>query len=309
MLTTLGLGATAALVAAWHLHPDPFLRAALKLGRRAAGLGTFQTRVDEHDIVYADGGKGEPLLMLHGFGATLDNWALVAKFLTPHFRVVAPDLPGFGDSSRLPHKRYTLDDQLGRIEDFARSVGLSRFHLAGNSMGGYLAAHYAARHPEQVQSLWLLAPAGVMTAEESELQQMLARGENPLLVNSAADFRRIIDMCFVKAPYTPGAFLKALAKRSIASREFHAKVFEELFSTAAPFEDALSGLATPSLITWGDQDRLLHVSGAKILHGLLPNSTLDLMPGIGHIPMVEVPGAAAQSWLRFTAQSAGPAQR
>ena len=304
MLATLGLGAGAALVAAWHLHPDPFLRAALKLGRRAAGLGTFHTRVDEHDIVYADGGRGEALLMLHGFGATLDNWALVAKFLTPHFRVVAPDLPGFGDSSRLAHKRYTLDDQLARIEQFARSVGLTRFHLAGNSMGGYLAGHYAARHPEQVQSLWLLAPAGVMTAQESELQQMLAHGENPLLVNTPADFRRIVEMCFVKAPYTPGAFMKALAKRSMASREFHARVFEELFTTASPFEDALAGLATPSLLTWGDQDRLLHVSGAQILHGLLPNSVLDVMPGIGHIPMVEVPQAAAQSFLRFAARGA-----
>ena len=303
MLATLGLGAGAALVAAWHLYPDPFLRAALKLGRRAAGLGTFHTRVDEHDVVYADGGKGEPLLMLHGFGATLDNWALVAKFLTPHFRVVAPDLPGFGDSSRLARKRYTLDDQLARIEEFARSVGLSRFHLAGNSMGGYLAAHYAARHPEQVQSLWLLAPAGVMSAQESELQQMLARGENPLLVNNPADFGRIIDMCFVKAPYTPGAFMKALAKRSMASREFHAKVFEELFSTAAPFEEALPGLATPSLITWGDQDRLLHVSGAKILQGLLPNGVLDVMPGIGHIPMVEAPEASARAFLRFAEQA------
>ena len=303
MLATLGLGAGAALVAAWHLYPDPFLRAALKLGRRAAGLGTFRTRVDEHDIVYADGGQGEPLLMLHGFGATLDNWALVAKFLTPHFRVVAPDLPGFGDSSRLTHKRYALDDQLARIADFARSVGLSKFHLAGNSMGGYLAAHYAARYPEQVQTLWLLAPAGVMTAQEIELQQLLTRGENPLLVNNPADFRRIVDMCFVKAPYTPGAFLKALAKRSMASRDFHAKLFAELFTTAVPFEEKLPGMATPTLITWGDQDRLLHVSGAQILHGLLAHGTLDIMPGIGHIPMVEAPGASAASYLRFVAQA------
>ena len=294
------------LALAWQWFPGPFVRGLLRLQRRAAGLATHALEVDGHTVVYVDGGKGEPLVMLHGFGATLDNWALVARHLTPHYRVIAPDLPGFGDSSQRPDQSYSLDAQLGRIEAFVKALGLSRFHLAGNSMGGYLAGHYAARHPEQVASVWLLAPAGVMGAAPSELQKQLDRGENPLLIRSTVDFRRLVEMCFVRAPYTPNAVFKVFAGRAMRNRQFHAKVFADLFGTAVAFEDALKALPVPALITWGDRDRLLDVSGAPLLHALLPNSTLNVMKDIGHIPMVEAPAAAAEAWQAFRrGQSSG----
>lgn len=299
MVLTIAAGVLAGLVGVNFALPKVVYRGLIGLQRKLAGLKTRQVTIDGHELVYLDGGRGDPLLLIHGFGADCDAWPLLAMHLNQRFRIVAPDLPGFGDSSRRPEASYSLDDQLARLEAFAAALGLDRFHLAGNSMGGYLAAHYAARHPEQVMSLWLLAPAGVSTAEESELQQMLARGENPLLVESEADFRRLLSMCVAKSQYVPGAVIKALAARAISDKTFHNKLFDELFASASPLEGVLEGLSVPTLIQWGDEDRLLHVSGAQVLHRLLPNSQLCLMHHTGHVPMREDPRGSARAFLDF----------
>lgn len=299
MIGTLLSGLAAATVAGYFIAPARYFQAALQLQRRAAGLVTKEVDVDGHRVVYLDGGSGPPLVLLHGFGASRDNWTPVAKELTRRFRVIAPDLPGYGDSSRRPEAGYSLDEQLARIEAFVRKLGLTRFHLGGNSMGGYLAAHYAARHPAAVTSLWLLAPAGVMSATPSEVMNALAQGANPLLVQSEDDFERVVDLCFVRAPWMPAAFRRVLARRAMADAGFHARLFGELFEAPLAFEEALPGLATPTLITWGERDRILDVSGARILHALLPASRLALMPDTGHVPMMEKPRETAARFLEF----------
>ncbi len=299
MLGTLLSGLAAATVAGYFIAPARYFTAALQLQRRAAGLADRQIDVDGHRIAYLDGGSGEPLLLLHGFGASRDNWTPIARELTRHYRVIAPDLPGYGDSSRQPGAGYSLDQQLARITAFAHALGLTRFHLGGNSMGGYLAAHYAVRHPAAVASLWLLAPAGVMGATPSEVMTALARGENPLLVRSEADFERVVDLCFVRAPWMPAAFRRVLARRAMADAAFHARLFDELFGTPVAFEDALPGLALPTLICWGERDRILDASGARILQTLVPGSRLALMPDTGHVPMLEKPRETAAHFLAF----------
>ncbi len=299
MIGTLLSGLAAATFVGYFVAPARYFDAALRLQRRAAGLADRQVDVDGHRVAYLDGGRGEPLLLLHGFGASRDNWTPIAKELTRHFRVIAPDLPGYGDSSRRPEAGYSLDEQLARITGFARALGLDSFHLGGNSMGGYLAAHYAARNPDRVRSLWLLAPAGVMSAAPSEVMSALARGANPLLVRSEADFEHVVDLCFVRAPWMPAAFRRVLARRAMADADFHARLFGEMFEAPVAFEDALPGLALPTLICWGARDRILDASGARILQTLVPGSRLALMPDTGHVPMMEKPRETAAHFLAF----------
>ncbi len=299
MLLPLLTAGGAAAVAGYFLAPEPYLNAALKLQRRAAGLSTREITVDGHRIVYSDGGRGEPLLMLHGFGATRDNYALVARELKSQYRVIAPDLPGYGDSERRHDALYTLDAQLARLDAFVDALGLERFHLAGNSMGGYLAAHYARLHSARVKSLWLLAPAGVTTARPSEVLEAIARGENPLLVRNEHDFDRIVDLCFVRPPYTPKQFKKVFARRSMKNANAHAELFQQLFGAALPFEDSLQDLPVKTLVTWGERDRILDASGASILHALIPGSELHLMNDTGHVPMMEKPRETAARFLAF----------
>lgn len=299
MIAYLLLATVALAIGGYFVAPKPYVEAALRLQRRAAGLTTREVLIDGHRIVYSDGGQGDPLLVLHGFGATRDNWVLLAKELTPRLRVIAPDLPGYGDSDQQATASYSIDDQLARIDAFATAVGLTRFHLAGNSMGGYLAAHYARRYPGRVASLWLIAPAGVTSAAPSEVITAVERGENPLLVRSAQDFDRILHLCFVHPPYTPAQFKKVFADRAMRNASFHARLFQQLFEAPQPFEETLPGLAVRTLITWGERDRILDASGAPILQTLIPGSELQLLADTGHVPMIEQPAACAARFLAF----------
>ncbi len=289
----------AATYLGYRLFPEPLFDLAARLQRRAAGLERREITVDGHRVIYLEGGQGEPLLLLHGFGADKDHWSQISKHLTPHFRVIVPDLPGFGESSRLSDARYDLEQQLTRLGQFVAGLGLARFHLGGNSMGGYLAAMYAQHAPDSVLSLWLLAPAGVGSAAPSEFLAMLARGDNLLLVDSEVTAKRLYGMLFAKAPFLPGEFRRIWRHRAMRDCEFNTKIFNELFAEPVTLESRLEGLATPAFIVWGDDDRVLDVSGAAVLKKLLPNATIRIMPYMGHCPMLERPRNTAIDFLNY----------
>lgn len=283
----------------YFLAPGLLFQVATALGRRSAGLKLAHTEVDGHRVAYLHGGRGEPLLLLHGFGANKDHWAMIARFLTPHFRVIAPDLPGFGDSSRLESANYGIEQQLARIAAFARAVGLDSFHLGGNSMGGYLATLYALRHPQVVKSLWLLAPAGVFSAEQSEMLRLLESGDNPLVAIDMAAFDRLANLCFCKQPFMPAQFKKPLLARSIIEAPFNTKIFAEMFTEPVALEDCIAALVPRTLVVWGDDDRVLHPSALEILRPLLGKAEFILMRDMGHVPMIERPAETALDFLRF----------
>ncbi len=287
------------LVVLYYLAPGLLFRLVTALGRRAAGLKLAATQVDGHHVAYLHGGKGEPLLLLHGFGANKDHWPMVARLLTAHFRVIAPDLPGFGDSSRLAQANYGVEQQLARITAFAQAIGLDSFHLGGNSMGGYLATLYALQHPQQVKSLWLLAPAGVLSAEPSEMLRMLESGDNPLVATDMASFDRLAQLCFCKQPYLPARFKQPLLAQSIAEAPFNTKIFGEMFNEPVALEERVGDLKTRTLVVWGDDDRVLHPSALNILRPLLGNAEFILMREMGHVPMIERPAETALDFLRF----------
>ncbi len=286
-------------LAVLYLFPGFVLSLAVRADRTAAGLEERTVQAAEHRIQYLSGGSGETLVLLHGFAANKDNWTRVAAYLTPHFRVIAPDLPGFGESSRDAQARYAVSDQVERLHAFARALGLARFHLGGNSMGGWIAGAYAAGYPRQVQSLWLLAPGGVASAQASELAQHLAQGENPLIVNRPEDFDTMFEFAAVIRPWIPGPIKRYLAEQAMRQRDFNAKVVRDLAETPLSLEPLLQDHPVPALIVWGEQDRILHVSGAAILAGLMPNAQAVVMPHTGHIPMIERPQETAERFLRF----------
>jgi abhydrolase domain-containing protein 6 len=114
----------------------------ISLDRRLNGLRRKSVQVGDHRIVYSEGGRREadPVVLVHGFSASADTWNRMAAQLTKRFHVIAPDLPGWGESTRLDSSSYCYPAQIERLHDFLRQIGLSRFHLAGHSMGGCIAA-------------------------------------------------------------------------------------------------------------------------------------------------------------------------
>ncbi len=304
ILGTLGVLGALVLGAGVYLYttaPERAVRAALEYERRLAGLERKEiTLAGGLRYVYLEGGKGAPLLLLHGFGANKDNFTRVAKYLTPHFRVIIPDHAGFGESAKPPQADYGPRAQAERLRTFARALGVSKLHLGGNSMGGHIALTYAALYPNEVESLWLLSAAGVWSAPPSELRKrMTDTGENPLLVQDEDDFAQLVSMVTAKPLMIPRPFLDVVAQERIKNYALEERVFKQL--AADSVEERIRGLAVPTLIVWGQQDRVLHPGTAGILQMLLIKSEVVMMQGVGHVPMLEQPERSALDYLRFRA--------
>lgn len=263
-----------------------------------ADLENKSVVVDTHTIHYLEGGSGETILMIHGFGADKDNWTRFSRFITDKYHVIAIDLPGFGDSSRIPEESYSIEAQIKRVHQFARKTGLKKYHIVGNSMGGCIAGVYSAEYPSEIRSVGLFAPAGVMSPVENNLVRELKKGRNPLLISSYEDYDHLLELCFEKQPYIPGSVKKYLADIAIRNRDFNRKVFDE-FATDFVLEKKMKEISAKTLVLWGDKDKILDVSGADVVAGGIKNSEKIIMKDCGHTPMIERPEETAGYYLKF----------
>ncbi len=288
--------------AADHLAPDPMARAQISLQRKLAGLDEKRVQIPGLKLAYLDGGTGEPLVLVHGIGADKDNFTPVAALIKKLGRTIAVDLPGFGDSSQPADGDYGIPAQVEHLRAFLDALQLPRVHLGGSSMGGQIVASFAAKYPERVGSLWLLAPAGVHTAPPGgAATASLEHGEYQLFARTPMEFERVLDSVFSQRPPLPWSVRQQLARRAASQHELHTRIFRDLVanSEAWSLEPQLRVLPTPTLIVWGDQDRALDVTGARILHSLLPDSELVVLPGVGHLPMLEKPFRSARDYREF----------
>jgi len=282
-----------------YTAPETATRFAIDVERQRSGLVRKEIVLpDGVRYTYLEGGQGEPLMLLHGFGGDKDNFTRVARFLTPHFRVIVPDHIGFGESARPQDADYAPIAQAARLIALAKALNIPNLHLAGNSMGGQIALSYAALQPADVKSLWLLDPAGVWSAPESEVQATFREtGRNPLIARTTEDFAGIFALVMSDPPYIPRPMLDYLAQERIRNAVLEERIIKQLRDDSV--EKRISGLATPTLIVWGDEDRLIHVRTADVLNKLMPNSKVIILEGIGHVPMIERPQQSAEDYLRF----------
>ena len=277
---------------------------AYAMERSRAGLQRKEvTLPDGSHVVWLEGGSGAPLVLVHGFGADKDNFTRVAKYLTPHYRVIVPDLVGFGESSHRTDVDYRYAAQAERLHAFTQALGLSRFDLGGNSMGGGIAMSLAAQHPQEVASLWLIDCAGIAAAPPSELAKIIANtGTNPLMITKEGDFPAFLKFLMSDPPYIPGSVMDVLARERIANQAVERLAFQEIATDSV--DAAIKGLPTPALIVWGDEDRALSVGTVPVLKALLPNAQAIVMPHVGHAPMIEPPQQSAEDYVRFRDQLA-----
>ncbi|OZC04165.1 alpha/beta fold hydrolase [Rubricoccus marinus] len=277
--------------------------------RASAGLSRRSlTLPDGREIVYLDGSRDElesrpPALFIHGIGASKDHWPPLAKPLAERLRVIAPDLPGFGESDRSPEGDYSMAAQGETVIAIADALGLDRFHLVGQSMGGRVVAETAARHAGRLFSLWMIAPAGAMGEEQSEMIEGLLAGEGiPLFGRTPEEYMETVAFTMSRPPRIPSLALRVLAAENAADYDLNREIFARMstgFAVGPSTEDLLDGVDVPTLITWGEEDRVLHPSGAGSIAARMPRATVHHMPETGHIPMFEAPGDAAARYLEF----------
>jgi pimeloyl-ACP methyl ester carboxylesterase len=262
-------------------------KALIGFERFVSGMHRRVVQVDDHRVVYSEGGRGDTVLLLHGFGSSGDGWNRCAAALTKKYRVIAPDLPGWGASTRLERASYGYPAQLERLHRLTEELKLDRFHLAGHSMGGFLAAAYAARFPDRVITLGLVAPHGMAEPQPSDLARSLEKGDNWLVASSLPAFKRLLDNLFVRRPYIPSSVIKYLGQLAVRNSAKSAKIFDELQHNQPPLIERLSRIKAPTLIVWGDQDQVLHVSCAELFRANIKRAGLLIVRDCGHMPVTE----------------------
>jgi abhydrolase domain-containing protein 6 len=304
ILTLVGL----VLSTLFFVFPEYMLQAMVAYARHAAGLERRSVNIAGHHIVYLDGGSGTPVVLLHGFGATKDLWDGVAAHLTSRYRVIAPDLPGFGESPAREGEKYDADSQARRLHSFLNALGVHDHHIGGNSMGGFISVAYAAMYPEAVRSLLIAAAPGVRSPQQSELDRRIQAGENPLLASNEAELDQLLQMAFFRPPSIPGPFKRVMLDDAIKRRTTYAKIFEDL-KMAQPFggvlEPLLPGVSTRTLIVWGAHDRLVDPSSAEVFSAAIPNAEKAVLENCGHALPRECPELLAQRYLTFLGSASG----
>jgi len=294
----------AGLVVFYYALPERFVAVSLYPMRRSSGLRLKSVQVDGDEWPYLEGGpeSAMALVLLHGFGADKDNWTLYARYFTKAFRVIAPDLPGFGDNIKDPNRTYGATEQAQRLDRFFQAIGITgRFHIGGNSMGGYISLEYTLTHPERVLSLTLLDNAGVLAARKSVVELELDQGGNPFEMKSMADFDRMMRLVAYKPMYIPGVFKRVFLARARQQQAFLEQVMRAVYAQieTGAMNEKLPGVGAPTLIIWGRQDQMVDVSTVDVLTERIPDNRSVILEETGHVPMMERPRETAEIHISF----------
>lgn len=287
------------LIAFVYLAPAHAVAVALNATRKQSALVCKKIALPNGlHYAYLEGGQGEPLILLHGFGGNKDTFTRVSYFLVKHYRVIIPDIIGFGESARPHDADYSPPAQVERLRVFSHALNLNNLHLGGNSMGGQIALLYAALYPTEVNSLWLLSPTVAKSSFKSDILKLItASSHNPLIARNVKEFEEVMALGMSKPPYIPGPMLKILAQERTQNAALEEGILQKILDHSV--EDQIRGMKTPTLIVFGNQDRVISVETANILSKLLPNSEVVFVQNAGHVPMFEKPRQCANDYVSF----------
>ena len=291
------LGGSYLFAPQWLMKAN-FMRQAM-----AANLETHSVQVGDTKWVYYEGGQGQTIVLLHGLGDSKEVWLEVAKLLTPHFHLIIPDLPGWGESTRVAGASYNVDAQAARLQGFVQALQMPRFILVGHSLGGAIAGVYAAEHPDHVSELALIDSFGLKYKENAFARDAMA-GKDPFIFDDRAGFERMTALALDKPLDLPGRFVDVLIKRNQDDRAFIEQTFKELSepSQYLAVQNRLGDLTMPVLGVWCRDDKIIDISALDSLRDGLTHSAAissSTLNGCNHIPMLEKPDATAQILTGF----------
>jgi abhydrolase domain-containing protein 6 len=277
------------------------LKTAIQAERGKGNLERKQMDIEKFSVPFLESSSSNkiPIVFLHGFGGDKDNWIRMIPHLKDQYRAISLDLPGFGESNRLPDENYSIAEQVKRVKKFTEKLGLKKFHIVGNSMGGSISAYYASQYPDEIISLILIDSAGVTSPIKSDLEIEIEKGYNPLLVKNMDDFDKLNNFIFVKKPYILGSIKEYFVEKALENTNINVKILNDIRNEKNPVEASLSKIKSHTLILWGDTDRIIHVSSTQVFQKNIKNSKLIVLKDCGHSPQIERPEEVASHILQF----------
>ncbi len=245
-------------------------------------------------------GSGPPIVFIHGLGGSWTNWLEQLPAFAREHRVLALDLPGFG-ASPLPREPITIAGYARLLDRLLDELGIDAAAVAGNSMGGCIATELAIAFPQRVESLVLISAVGISTHRPRGGERLLAmvhRSERLLVpagtrvasrAQTLARRRRLREAALGVVLRHPGHLPAPLAAELLrgARAPGFAQGLETIFDY--DFRTRLTEIACPTLIVWGEDDRLVSVRDADVFAELIPNSRKVVFADTGHMAMLEHP--------------------
>jgi pimeloyl-ACP methyl ester carboxylesterase len=262
-------------------------------------------------LCYVDEGKGDDVLVfLPPAMSSLKVWRESILAFRDRYRVVALDLPGHGKSDKPLRFRYnpeTFAEVTARLLDH---LGIRRATLVGNSNGGATALFFAIRYPDRARRLVLVSPAG-SGPTPPWMQRLVRWAATPLHLGTANPYVTKLALQIAafekKTPHTDAYLSDFLAVRGAGNeyrRWIRAQVKVLRSALAYDASERAKELKLPTLILWGEKDSIIPVKLAKALQSKIPGAELTILPGIGHMPEIEVPDALHRVMEVFLKKSA-----
>ncbi len=300
-----GLAALAGILAAaaWLYTPDASRRELEQKYRVTSRDYLAATGMRLH-LLDTGSRTGPAVILLHGFGSSLQTFDAWAAALGADYRVVRYDLPGFGLTGPDPTGDYSDRRDMAVLEAVMDELGIARATLIGNSMGGKLAWRFAAARPERVERLVLVSPDGFASAG-------FAYGKAPRVPMLARVLPYVLPKMMVRMSLAPAYadptkltddvvdrysdMLRAPGVRAAILARTAQTVLEEP-------EPLLRNIRAPTLLLWGDRDAMIPIGNAADYLATIPQSRLAVLPGLGHVPFEEAPDASLQPVRAFLTQ-------
>ncbi len=252
--------------------------------------------VDGHRVRYLDSGSSKrTLVLVHGLGASADRWNRVTPLFAKTFRVVVPDLLGFGHSDR-PSLDYTLDFFSDFLNGFFARIGISNPCLIGSSMGGQIVAAYAISHPKNVERLVLVSPSGFMKRSTAALDAYVMAALYPNHDNATKAFEMMGGSDAHADPDIVDGFVSRMMMHN--SKFAFMSALLGLQNSKLTSSD-LATISAPTMLVWGSNDPVIPIRFIDDFASAIPDCRLLVMNGSGHTPYVHDSDAFVASVLRF----------
>ena len=244
-------------------------------------------------IAYSDRGAGPALVLLHGFPLDSSIWDDASEYLEQHFRVITPDLRGFGRTAN--DQPFTIESLADDVHKLLIQLRVSPYFLGGLSMGGYIAQAFAKKYPADLHTLALInTKSAADTSEQKQGRQQMID-----LVRKSGS-RAIAEQMFPKMIAPAAAHSPAAKKLRSIMESCPPLTIEHALAAMRDREDYTplpSTFAKPILIIVGDQDAIASPETARAMHAAAPKSRLAIIPGAGHMSPLEQPRAFADALI------------
>jgi pimeloyl-ACP methyl ester carboxylesterase len=266
-------------------------------------------------VAFRRAGEGPPLVLIHGITNSSRSWEPAMRLLARDFDVIAPDLPGHGESAR-QRGDHSLGGHACVMRDLLHVLGVERATIVGHSLGGGVAMQFSYQFPAMVERLVLVGSGG------------LGREVSPLIRSAALPFAEQVLPLLTARPLVdgvtavagllgrvglkPGADLAEISSgiASLGDTERRAAFVRTVRSVISPFGQRVTAndrlylaAETPTLIVWGDRDPIIPLQHGLDAHEQLPESRLEIFEGAGHFPQLDDPLRFAELLTEFVADT------